>query len=53
MRVAVLDASQELKTLREKCGDAGGTLSPDGKVLVSGGNATQAVLVDTGARRHG
>ena len=48
VRVAVLDASQKLKTLRQKCGDAGGTLSPDGKVLVFGEHATQAVLVDTG-----
>jgi hypothetical protein len=48
VRVAVLDSSQKLKTLREKCGDAGGTLSPDGKVLVFGVNATRAVLVDTG-----
>jgi hypothetical protein len=48
VRVAVLGASQKLKTLREKCGDSGGTLSPDGKVLVFGISATRAVLVDTG-----
>lgn len=48
VRVAVLDASQKLRTLREKCGDPGGTLSPDGKVLVYGRDSTRAVLVDTG-----
>jgi len=48
VRVAVLDASQKLRTLREKCGDSAGTLSPDGKVLVYQGPEARAVLVDTG-----
>jgi hypothetical protein len=48
VRVAVLGASRELETLREKCGGSGGALSPDGKVLVFAGSTPRAMLVETG-----
>ncbi|MEU0089047.1 hypothetical protein [Kribbella sp. NPDC006257] len=50
VRVVVLDESHRLRTLQQKCGSGKGSLSPDGKVLLTEGDTTEAYLVDTGAR---
>lgn len=51
VRVVTLGTANELQTVVEKCGGAGGTLSPDGRVLVAEtGNTAQGYLVETGAK---
>jgi hypothetical protein len=51
VRVVTLDTANKLQTVVEKCGGAGGTLSPDGRVLVAeAGTTAQGYLVETGAK---
>lgn len=51
VRVVTLDTANKLQTLLEKCGGAGGTLSPDGRVLLAEtGTTAQGYLVETGAK---
>jgi hypothetical protein len=51
VRVVTLGTANKLQTVVEKCGGAGGTLSPDGRVLVAEtGTTAQGYLVETGAK---
>ncbi|WP_328321400.1 hypothetical protein OHA70_24320 [Kribbella sp. NBC_00382] len=51
VRVVTLEATNKLTTTLQECGGTGGTLSPDGQVLVTeAGGSTQAFLVDTAAK---
>lgn len=48
VRVVTLEATNKLRTTMQECGGTGGTLSPDGRVLVTdAGGSAQAFLVDT------
>jgi hypothetical protein len=48
VRVVTLEPTNKLATTMQECGGTGGTLSPDGQVLVTdAGGSTQAYLVDT------
>ncbi|MEU4393051.1 hypothetical protein [Kribbella sp. NPDC023855] len=49
--VVTLDTANKLQTVVKKCGGAGATLSPDGRLLVAeAGTTAQGYLVDTGAK---
>ncbi|WP_433020793.1 hypothetical protein [Kribbella sp. CA-294648] len=51
VQVVTLGTANKLQTVVEKCGGAGGTLSPDGSVLVAEtGTIAQGYLVETGAK---
>lgn len=51
VQVVTLNATSTLHTLLKECGGTGGTLSPDGKVLVADtGGGVNGYLVDGGAK---
>jgi hypothetical protein len=51
VRVVTLGAGSKLNTALQECGGTGGTLSPDGQVLVTdAGGSAQGFLVDTGTK---